>query len=103
MAELSAIVQEAQSVDAALEAAMFRLYERYYGASSETAFRRDLRSKDRIILLRDPMTVLEPGFWLSFLSAGAILFILATSRPGRGWRKWWGVQLSLSLLMAPLT
>ncbi len=53
MAELSAIVQSAASVDSSLESAMFRLYERYYGASSETAFRSDLRAKDKVVLLRD--------------------------------------------------
>lgn len=53
MAELTATVQSTRSVDATLESAMYRLYERYYGASSETAFRRDLRAKDKVILLRD--------------------------------------------------
>lgn len=53
MAELSATVQSADKVDTALESSMYRLYDRYYGGSSETAFRRDLRAKDKVILLRD--------------------------------------------------
>jgi ComEC/Rec2-related protein len=56
-----------------------------------------------LILLLDPMTVLEPGFWLSFLGAGSILFALATAPGPRRWRLWLRVQLMLGLVLAPAT
>jgi hypothetical protein len=53
MTELTAAVRTTGNLDAGLVSSMYRLYDRYYGAASETAFRRDLRAKDKVILLRD--------------------------------------------------
>jgi hypothetical protein len=53
MTELTAMVQTPGNLDAGLVSAMYRLYDRYYGAASETAFQMDLRAKDKVILLRD--------------------------------------------------
>jgi hypothetical protein len=47
------MVQTPGNLDAGLVSAMYRLYDRYYGAASETAFQMDLRAKDKVILLRD--------------------------------------------------
>ena len=53
MTELTAVIQTQGSLDAGLVSTMYRLYDCYYGAASETAFRRDLRAKDKVILLRN--------------------------------------------------
>jgi len=53
MTELVAEVRQAGSLDRRTVDDMFRLYERYYEASSETRFRGDLRGKDHVILLSD--------------------------------------------------
>jgi len=53
------------------------------------------------VLVLDPLAVLDPGFWLSFVAVGVILICLAT-RPGsrRRWL-WLRVQWVLTLVLAP--
>ena len=57
-----------------------------------------------LILLLDPLAVLAPGFWLSFL--GVAFLMLCLSR-GRGWRglakEIGGAQLVSSIALLPLT
>ncbi len=57
-----------------------------------------------VILLADPFAVLSAGMWLSFGAVAAILWV-STGRLARepGWRVGVRVQLTLSLLLAPLT
>lgn len=40
-----------------------------------------------VVLVLDPWSVLAPGFWLSFLAVGALLFIARGRRDDAGWRR----------------
>lgn len=53
MSRLTADVRETRTLPGRMVDAMFRLYDRYYDATSETRFRADLRDKDHAILLFD--------------------------------------------------
>jgi len=53
MTELTASVREAGSLDGRTVGSMYRLYDRYYDAASETRFRSDLQAKGYVILLHD--------------------------------------------------
>lgn len=56
-----------------------------------------------IVLLAEPLVVLQPGFWLSF--GAVVLLILAFSgRIGawRWWETWWRAQWVMGLGLAPL-
>ena len=53
MTELSASVREVCSLESRTVESMYRLYDRYYDATSETRFRADLRGKHYVIVLND--------------------------------------------------
>jgi competence protein ComEC len=54
----------------------------------------------------DPWAVLSPGFWLSFLIVGALLYAFSAQRPAQGWRvrlaAWGHAQWVASLASLPL-
>ncbi len=56
-----------------------------------------------VILLLDPLAVLSPGFWLSFLAVGLIFYGLS-GRTGRlpGWKQGIRIQGMISLGMLPV-
>lgn len=55
------------------------------------------------VLLRDPLATLSPGFWLSFGAVALILWMMAgRAVAGVGWRRLLGLQLGLSVGLAPL-
>lgn len=54
-----------------------------------------------VVLFYDPLSVMAPGFWLSF-GAVAILLFLAGSEDRSWWRRWGYVQLAVALGMLPL-
>ncbi len=55
------------------------------------------------VLVLDPLSVLSPGFWLSFGAVASILFgIIGRRRPSR-YRGWLWVQWVVSLGLLPLT
>lgn len=55
-----------------------------------------------VILVFDPLAVLAPGFWLSFL--GVVILVLATMPAGqRSWRGLPRLQVILSLALLPMT
>lgn len=53
MTDLTASVRETGSIDGRSVDLMYRLYDRYYDAASETRFHSDLRGKHYVILLHD--------------------------------------------------
>ncbi|MBT8062867.1 MAG: competence protein ComEC family protein, partial [Gammaproteobacteria bacterium] len=53
------------------------------------------------ILISDPFSPLDPGFWLSF-SAVLIIFFITAGRRQRGWRESVRIQLLIFPCMAPL-
>ncbi len=57
-----------------------------------------------VVLMWDPLAVIEAGFWLSFGAVVAIVYAFF-SRTGRrgGWRSWGRVQLVVVLGLLPLT
>ncbi|MDX1443841.1 MAG: DNA internalization-related competence protein ComEC/Rec2, partial [Gammaproteobacteria bacterium] len=55
-----------------------------------------------LVLLRDPLAVLDAGFWLSFGAVGAILLLVANRRDAGRWLAALRLQAGLSILLAPL-
>lgn len=57
-----------------------------------------------LIVALDPLTLLAPGLWLSFAAVAAIFYVSAGRLgPAPAWRAAIGVQLMLSVMLAPLT
>lgn len=55
------------------------------------------------VLVYDPLSVLSPGFWLSFCAV-AIIYFIVTTRPDTGyWRQGLRVQLGISVGLIPLS
>ncbi|WP_375738452.1 DNA internalization-related competence protein ComEC/Rec2 [Pseudomonas boanensis] len=56
-----------------------------------------------LVLLTDPLVVLQPGFWLSF-GAVALLLLVFGGRLGAWiwWQAWWRAQWTMALGLAPL-
>lgn len=56
-----------------------------------------------LVVLLDPLSVMSPGLWLSFVAVGVILYVI-TGRSQSGHRLWqWGkIQWAVSLGLAPL-
>ncbi|UXY16636.1 DNA internalization-related competence protein ComEC/Rec2 [Chitiniphilus purpureus] len=56
-----------------------------------------------LVTLFDPFAVLAPGFWLSFLTVGALLW-LGGNRDGTApwWQRWGGAQWAATLASLPL-
>jgi len=56
-----------------------------------------------VVLLLDPLAVLDGGFWLSFTAVAIILFAMGGERSrSPGWR-WFGLHAVISLALLPLT
>jgi competence protein ComEC len=57
-----------------------------------------------LVLLLDPLAVMDAGFWLSFAAVAVILFGLSGRISMRGvWWKWGRVHLLLAIALLPLT
>ncbi len=57
-----------------------------------------------LVLLWDPLAVLEPGFWLSFAAVAVIFYGMGQRLAVRGmWWKWGRVQVLIALGLLPLT
>lgn len=56
------------------------------------------------VLVFDPLSVLAPGFWLSFAAVAVIAFAMHGERSRRSvWRQWGYLQWAIALGMLPLT
>ncbi len=56
------------------------------------------------VLLFDPLSVLAPGFWLSFAAVAVIIFAMHGEHGRRKvWRQWGYLQWAIALGMLPLT
>lgn len=59
-----------------------------------------------VVLVFDPWSVLAPGFWLSFLAVGALLYIGKAQRETGGWRRqlraFGAVQWAATLVTLPV-
>ena len=56
-----------------------------------------------LVLLWDPLGVLEPGFWLSFAAVGVIFYGMGQRlSPSGPWWKWGRVQVLIALGLMPL-
>ena len=56
-----------------------------------------------LVLLWDPLAVLEPGFWLSFAAVAVIFYGMGQRLAPRGlWWKWGRVQVLIALGLMPL-
>ena len=55
-----------------------------------------------VVVAFDPWAVMSPGFWLSFMLAGAVVYAAADSRGGWAWRLL-KLQCLVSLFAMPLT
>ena len=77
------------------------LFKRYTRAESI------LSSALGLVLLIDPLSVLMPGFWLSFAAVSIILITVRISGKVTGWRAklwlWVKIQCAISVGLAPLT
>lgn len=56
-----------------------------------------------VVLVLDTSAVLSAGFWLSFYAVGVIILSFSWSGEGKGWIKFIGLQLLLSLCFIPVT
>jgi len=57
-----------------------------------------------VVVAWDPVRLLRPGLWLSFVAVGAIVYLLAFRlRPRPGWRQFVWLQVALGLVMLPMT
>ncbi|MGE5240446.1 MAG: DNA internalization-related competence protein ComEC/Rec2, partial [Bacteroidota bacterium] len=56
-----------------------------------------------LVLLYDPLSVMAPGFWLSFAAVAVILFAMHGAAGTPWWRKWGYIQWAIALGMLPLT
>ena len=72
-------------------------------------FRRTTRPRDvlmtalLLVLLWDPVSVMSPGFWFSFLAV-AVIFYAITGRPARfRWLQWGRLQVVIALALFPLS
>ncbi|NIA68783.1 hypothetical protein HBA54_09285 [Pelagibius litoralis] len=61
MADLEGYIERVDCLDKTTRADMFKLYEHYYGGTSEELFLRDLADKQYAVILRDPNHSLQ-GF-----------------------------------------
>ena len=56
-----------------------------------------------VVLLLDPLGVMSPGFWLSFIAVATIFYTMQGRWNASGWWWRWGrVQWTITLLMAPV-
>lgn len=55
-----------------------------------------------LVILHDPLCVLQAGFWLSFCAVAALL-MAKESLPEKSWRKWWQPQWVAFVGLLPLT
>ena len=59
------------------------------------------------VLLLDPLSVLMPGFWLSFAAVVIIMYTVRSTNNSKGFRMllwgWIKIQLAISIGLAPLT
>ena len=57
-----------------------------------------------VVLIVDPFAAMSPGFWLSFMAVGIILFVFS-GRNGQAefWRRWGFIQLAIALALLPMT
>ncbi len=57
-----------------------------------------------VVVAWDPVRLLRPGLWLSFVAVAAIVYLLAFRlRPRPGWRQFVWLQVALGLVMLPMT
>jgi DNA internalization-related competence protein ComEC/Rec2 len=57
-----------------------------------------------LVLLLDPLSVLAPGFWLSFAAVGVILYSMIGRFKGKGlWWTWGRLQWLIALGLLPIT
>ena len=57
-----------------------------------------------IVLVLDPLAVMDAGFWLSFAAVGIILFGLGGRLGGQqGWAKWGKIHFLIAVGLLPLT
>ncbi|WP_052378829.1 DNA internalization-related competence protein ComEC/Rec2 [Polycyclovorans algicola] len=57
-----------------------------------------------VVVAWDPVRLMRPGVWLSFMAVAAIVYLLAFRlRAGPGWRQFAWLQLALGLVMLPMT
>ncbi len=55
------------------------------------------------VLLFDPLAVMAPGFWLSFMAVGLIFYVMSQRlRQSSGWRQWGRVHLVIAIGLIPL-
>ena len=55
-----------------------------------------------LVLATEPTTLLDAGFWLSFVAVAAILALLPHLRGRPVWQQWLGVQLGITLALYPV-
>ncbi|HYA39528.1 MAG TPA: DNA internalization-related competence protein ComEC/Rec2 [Candidatus Methylomirabilis sp.] len=55
-----------------------------------------------LVLLYDPLSVMAPGFWLSFAAVAVILYAMRDDGGAPWWRQWGYLQWAIALGMLPL-
>jgi competence protein ComEC len=55
-----------------------------------------------LVLIYDPLSVMAPGFWLSFAAVAVILYAMHGGAGAPWWRKWGYIQWAIALGMLPL-
>lgn len=55
-----------------------------------------------VILILDPLSVMAPGFWLSFMAVGIIVYVLQGRSQLPRWKKLSMVQIAITVGLAPL-
>ncbi|MFC1750384.1 DNA internalization-related competence protein ComEC/Rec2 [Pseudomonadota bacterium] len=58
-----------------------------------------------LVLLLDPLAVMDAGFWLSFAAVGFILFVMSgrIDRKGGVWWRWGRVHVIMAVALLPIT
>jgi len=56
-----------------------------------------------LVLVWDPLSPLDPGFWLSFGAVGVLLYAMGRETAGGVWWRWGGPQWVVALGLIPLT
>ena len=57
-----------------------------------------------VILIWQPVSVLSPGFWFSFLAVGVIFYVFRNPTTNRQrWLRWGGIQFCIALALMPLS